>query len=99
MTRDPIGNTGGLNLYSYCGNNSVKHVDPNGKIVPALAAIVLFVSSNSALIGASTAATGVGGWIVWSNTGDAREALNVMSMVPILDTLVDVTDTTISIRN
>jgi len=30
MQRDPIGYAGGLNIYSYCGNNPVNFTDPNG---------------------------------------------------------------------
>ena len=30
LTRDPIEERGGLNLYAYCGNNAVKWIDPLG---------------------------------------------------------------------
>ena len=30
LTRDPIGYSGGLNLYEYCGNNPVMGIDPSG---------------------------------------------------------------------
>jgi len=34
LTRDPIGYEGGINLYAYCGNNSVNRVDPMGMDPP-----------------------------------------------------------------
>jgi RHS repeat-associated protein len=34
LSRDPIGFAGGFNLYSYCGNDPVNHVDPSGLISP-----------------------------------------------------------------
>lgn len=36
LNRDPIGYAGGLNLFSYVGNNPVNHVDPSGLISPGL---------------------------------------------------------------
>jgi RHS repeat-associated protein len=30
LTRDPIGYSGGVNLYAYCGNNPVNYADPSG---------------------------------------------------------------------
>ena len=30
LTKDPIGHEGGVNLYGYCGNDSVNGVDPSG---------------------------------------------------------------------
>ncbi len=31
LQRDPIGISGGLNVYAYCGNNPVIRIDPNGR--------------------------------------------------------------------
>ncbi len=33
LSRDPITELGGLNLYSFCNGNSVSHIDSNGNIV------------------------------------------------------------------
>jgi RHS repeat-associated protein len=33
LQTDPIGYGGGINLYAYCGNNSLNHVDPSGLIL------------------------------------------------------------------
>ena len=33
LTRDPIEEDGGLNLYAYCGNNSISNVDPYGLVL------------------------------------------------------------------
>ena len=33
ISRDPIGEEGGLNLYVYVGNNPVNEIDPNGRFI------------------------------------------------------------------
>ncbi|GEM_PF-283683 len=40
LSRDPIGEDGGINLYRYCLNNPVSYVDPDGKN-PILAAVAV----------------------------------------------------------
>jgi RHS repeat-associated protein len=40
LTRDPIGYAGGINVYSYVGNNPTNYADPNGLDAEALAPYV-----------------------------------------------------------
>ena len=37
LSRDPLGEAGGINLYAFCGNDPVNGVDADGRIVPVLA--------------------------------------------------------------
>ena len=46
LSKDPIGLSGGLNLYVFCGNSPNLHVDPRGELWPQLAiglGVVYFV--------------------------------------------------------
>jgi hypothetical protein len=48
LSRDPIGERGGLNLYGFVGNRSVCNIDPNGKFaIPAVAVIPLALAAVS----------------------------------------------------
>ncbi len=56
LQRDPIGVSGGLNVYVYCGNNPVIRIDPNGyfwkeliQIVAGVAGIGLVASGSGPL--------------------------------------------------
>jgi RHS repeat-associated protein len=41
MTRDPIGERGGLNLYGFVGNNPINRVDPDGRLSPPIPIIIV----------------------------------------------------------
>jgi RHS repeat-associated protein len=56
LTRDPIGERGGLNLYGFVSNNPVSYVDPYGLFVPAPAAAVMAAMLEGA--GGATATAG-----------------------------------------
>lgn len=67
MSRDPIGEKGGLNLYGYVGNRPSNFIDPDGSL-PFLAPIAIMMFRGAA-IGAVT--SGVGAIIVGNNPFEA----------------------------
>jgi hypothetical protein len=72
LSRDPIGEKGGFNLYEYVNNNSVNLVDPLGLYVPAPAAPALLnpvVAGTVATVGV-LAASGYGYWKLGELVGD-----------------------------
>jgi len=76
LSNDPIGISGGLNLYAFCGNNSVNFVDPMGLDV-------VYLIDTDAVRGAGHAASAVGndqtGWTFYSFgvSGDRGEPMQL----------------------
>jgi RHS repeat-associated protein len=68
VTRDPISYDGGINLYSYVGNNPVKELDPEGEAT-------LQIGLSGTWIGGTVAGTGTIGIAMddWGNIGFYRE--------------------------
>jgi len=50
LSNDPIGISGGLNLYAFCGNNPVMFVDPKGKSVIFTAVVTIGLGLPATLI-------------------------------------------------
>jgi uncharacterized protein RhaS with RHS repeats len=66
ISRDPIREKGGINLYGYVGNDPVNAIDPDGRDV-------LYVNDGTAVFGNGHSAFAVGtdltGWIYYSKDG------------------------------
>jgi len=59
LNRDPIGELGGINLYQYCYNDPINHIDPDGETPLVTGAIGAGIG---AVIGAGVAAWNGGSW-------------------------------------
>ncbi len=67
LSKDPIGISGGLNLYVFCGNNPVNFIDPNG----------LFVESEA--LGPIGIAVGVGIHVGRLHAGSVNDAADQLT--------------------
>ena len=89
IQKDPIGIIGGLNVYTYAGNNPVTYIDPEGLIAPVIIAGIILAGFMGAGITLSrtpiynTINTGLGGVNEYDANltveGAADKLMNVMS--------------------
>nr|MBC8553904.1 RHS repeat-associated core domain-containing protein [Candidatus Brocadiales bacterium] len=75
MSRDPLGEAGGINLYGFNNNNAINYIDPHGEVAIAVPVIYALakaaIYTTSAIVGA---VIGQAAWDTWfandANTDD-----------------------------
>lgn len=66
LSRDPIGEAGGINLYGYVGNDPVNNVDPTGEFAFAIPIILTAPEWGPIVGGAAISGLGaLGAWELW----------------------------------
>lgn len=72
LTRDPIGETGGINLYGYVLNNPLNYIDSNGKVPIFFPMLISYLGKG--VVGAATGAvlSGVSSFAIASMTGENK---------------------------
>ena len=78
---DPIGYEGGLNLYAYCGNNSIVFIDPYGEDFWSVVVKATEFTDSRAWKGASNFVSGMGDNLSFGLTNTIRNATGLNSEV------------------
>jgi RHS repeat-associated protein len=85
-TKDPIGQAGGVNLYTYVGNQPTNLIDPQGLLGPAILAIPLAPAAKAAIVttlGLATAAVlEYGGEVLANSAGGDDDEPNSCEQPP-----------------
>lgn len=78
MNRDPIGEIGGINIYSFCNNDSVNCIDPNGWFM-------LFGFTGAQMLRGALATTAVSG-LLYGGYRLLRDPIAIHNSTPIAST-------------